>query len=85
MFIERFFNPVVSRYERILYNKEQALNHCLKYYTFIRHYTFKGNEYIKNDGKNLVWNDGSKIDFDKLPNDEGYGKYFSEFHNLCSF
>ena len=73
MYIERFFNPVISSQERVLYDKEKALEHCMKYFT-----------YIRNNGKTLVWNDGSKVDVDKLPND-GWGKYFSEIHNLCSF
>jgi len=85
MYIERFFNPVISSQERVLYDKEKALDHCLKYFTYIRHYSFRGDEYIKNNGKNLVWNDGSKINVDELPDDKGWGKYFSEIHNLCSF
>lgn len=84
MYIERFFNPVISSRERVLCDKEKALEHCLKYFTHIRHFSFRGDEYIKNNGKILVWNDGSKVDVDKLPND-GWGKYFSEIHNLCSF
>ena len=84
MYIEGFFNPVISSQERVLYDKEKALEHCMKYFTYIRQFSFRGDEYIKNNGKTLVWNDGSKVDVDKLPND-GWGKYFSETHNLCSF
>jgi len=86
MFIERFFNPYVSSHERVLYENKEAIEHCLKYHTWIRHYSFEGDEYIKNvDGK-LVWNDGSKVDKRKLPKKgKGWGRYSSELYNLCSF
>lgn len=85
MFIERFFNPVVSSNERVLYNTNRAIGHCLKYHTWIRHYSFKSNEYIKNVGGELVWNCGSKVDKRKLPKGPGWGRYSSELYNLCSF
>lgn len=85
MLIKYFFNPIVLETNRILYSKEKALEHCTKYYTYIRHYTFKSNQYIKNNGIELVWNDGSNINFNSLPNDNGWGKYYSELKNLCSF
>lgn len=87
MFIEKFFNPQVQNTnECVFYNTKEALEHCRKHYSFIRHYSFKGNQYIKFDGKNLLWNDGSKVDKRKLPKSgNGWGKYFSEINNRCSF
>jgi hypothetical protein len=86
MFIERFFNPYVSSHERVLYETKDAIEHCLKHHTWIRHYSFKSDEYLKNVGGKLVWNDGSKVDTRKLPRKgNGWGKYFSGLHNLCSF
>lgn len=87
MFIERFFNPQVQNTnECVFYNTKDALEHCKKQYTFIRHYSFRGNQYIKFDGKNLIWNDGSKVDKRKLSKSGNeWGKYFSEINNRCSF
>ena len=48
MYIERFFNPVISSQERVLCDKEKALEHCMKYFTYIRQFSFRGDEYIKN-------------------------------------
>ena len=83
--IERFFNPVINEIDFTLYLKSDAIKYCIDYYEYIRHYSFKGDEYIKYDGKNLIWNCGSEVNIDELPNDKGWGKYFSETHNLCSF
>ena len=86
MFIERFFNPYVSSHERVLYETKDAIEHCLKHHTWIRHYSFKSDEYLKNVGGKLVWNDGSKVDKRKLPKKgKGWGRYSSELYNLCSF
>lgn len=86
MFIERFFNPQVSNNNEVCYyDTKKAIEHCKKHYTYIRHYSFRGNQYIKYDGKNLFW-DGSKVDTRKLPRKgNGWGKYFSEIYNRCSF
>ena len=85
MYIEKFFNPVTSSSEKILYDTNKAVEHCLKYHTWIRHYSFKSNEYIKNTKGELSWNDGSKVNKRKLPKNKGWGKYSSELYNLCSF
>jgi glutamine cyclotransferase len=87
MFIERFFNPAIQNTnDNIFYRTKEALEYCKKHYSYIRHYSFKGNEYIKYDGENLIWNDGSKVDKRKLPKStDGWGRYFSELHNRCSF
>jgi hypothetical protein len=86
MFIERFFNPIVkSSSSGVYYDTKSAVAHCLKHHTWIRHYSFKSYEYIKNRNGVLVWYDGSKVDKRKLPRKSGWGKYFSELHNYCSF
>jgi len=87
MFIERFFNPQISNNTEMCYfDTKKAIEHCKKHYSYIRHYSFRGNQYIKYDGKNLLWNDGSKVDTRKLPRKgNGWGKYFSEIYNRCSF
>jgi len=86
MFIERFFNPLVTSNDvGTLCNKKDAILYCVKNGVFIRHYSFGSNLYIKSDGNNLIWSDGSKVDKRKLPKNNGWGKYVSELHNLCTF
>lgn len=86
MFIERFFNPYVGcPTNPALYDKKEALEYCKKFYSFIRHYTFKSDQYIKYNGTYLIWNDGSKVDLRKLPKKGKWGKYFSELFNFQSF
>ncbi len=87
MFIERFFNPTISpsRYDNILYTLKDALDHCRQNYSFIRHHNFKSDMYIKFDGNNFVWRDGSKVNLRKLPRKGNYGKYISELYNFQSF
>lgn len=87
MFIERFFNPLVHETStKVFYDTNQALAHCIQYYSFIRHPSFKSNQYIKYNGKYLIWNDGSKVDKRKLPRKgKRWGRYYSELHNRCSF
>jgi len=86
MFIERFFSGQIHNISECVYlNKEEALKHCKNHYTYIRHWSFKGDQYIKYNGEDLVWNDGSKVDKRKLPKRGKWGKYFSELHNMCSF
>lgn len=86
MFIERFFNPAIQNTEVVYYNTKDALDHCGKYGTYVRHYSFKGDEYIKYEGGKLFWNDGSSVDKRKLPkNGNGWGKYYNKIHNRCSF
>lgn len=87
MFIERFFNPYVSNSnENVFYDTKKALEYCKEHYSFIRHYSFKSNQYIKFDGKNFIWNDGSKVDKRKLHKiGNGWGRYFSELRNKSSF
>ena len=43
MFIERFFNPQVSNNnEMCYYDTKKAIEHCKEHYTYIRHYSFRG-------------------------------------------
>jgi hypothetical protein len=86
MFIERFFNPQIQNAnEFVFYNTKKAVDHCISNYSCIRHYSFRGNQYIKYNGKSLIWNDGSIVDKRKLPRNDGWGKYYSEIYNHQSF
>lgn len=86
MFIERFFNPIIST-ERCgaFYALKDALNDCRMNYSFIRHYSFRSDMYIKFDGNDFVWRDGGRVDLRKLPRKGKYGKYISELYNFQSF
>lgn len=83
--IEIFFNPIISGQKMVYYNRKNAIKFCKNYGYYIRHASFKSNQYIKFEDNKLVWNDGSKVIIKTLPNSKHYGKYSSEIHNLCSF
>lgn len=88
MFIERFFNPVISGSNKggCYYDTKTAIEHCKNHYSCISHYSFRSDQYITYDGKNLIWNDGSKVDIRKLPKKgNGWGKYYSKLHNRSPF
>ena len=87
MFKKSFYNPIIKDNNLgIFYTTDEALDHCKEHHTYIRHYSFRGDLYIKYDGENIVWSDGSLVDEGKLPrNGNGWGKYYSVVYNYQSF
>lgn len=75
MFIERFFNPIISNSytPKLFLDTNQALNKAKEQGYSIRHFDFRGDQY-----------DGTKCCISKLKV-KGWGRYTSSLFNYQSF